>query len=299
MAAERFLLLEPKAFAYNLQTAGSNVFQNYQGHNTALMAAREFEQVINTLDRASMDLHVFEDDDLPPKPDAVFLNNWFSTHPDGNLVIYPMMSKNRRAEVRFESLEWLHENYKVNELIDLRDFISYDKYLEGTGSLVFDHSSKKVYASLSARTSSTVASQLAEQLGYEALFYKALGPENTPIYHTNVVQFFAHGLAGLCTEIIEEKKAVVKAIEESDKQLFNFNYEQLTCFAGNMLAMNNSKGEAHIACSQKAWDSLDSKQKRTLEQHGNVLLFQIPTIEHVGGGSIRCMIAENYLPTKT
>ncbi|MDN3671209.1 arginine deiminase-related protein [Echinicola jeungdonensis] len=43
-----------------------------------------------------------EDTPKPVKPDAVFPNNWFSTHADGRLILYPfVLHKKKRKEKIF------------------------------------------------------------------------------------------------------------------------------------------------------------------------------------------------------
>lgn len=37
--------------------------------------------------------------------DEVFPNNWFSTHSDGRVVLYPMKVPSRAAEIRFDIVE--------------------------------------------------------------------------------------------------------------------------------------------------------------------------------------------------
>ena len=47
--------------------------------------------------------------------------------------------------------------------------------------------------------------------------------------------------------------------------------------------------------SEKAFQSLNSSQVKRLEALTKILHVPINTIEHYGGGSVRCMVAENFL----
>jgi hypothetical protein len=71
----------------------------------------------------------------------------------------------------------------------------------------------------------------------------------------------------------------------------------MQAFAGNVLELA-PPGSKVIALSAAAWRCLDAHQRRTLEKHGNVLAAEIPVIEHFGGGSVRCMLAEVHLPPR-
>ena len=70
-------------------------------------------------------------------------------------------------------------------------------------------------------------------------------------------------------------------------------------FAGNMLALAPQSGSRVIALSTTAWSALDAAQRRVLERHGEIVAAAVPTVERYGGGSVRCMLAEVFLPRAT
>jgi hypothetical protein len=72
---------------------------------------------------------------------------------------------------------------------------------------------------------------------------------------------------------------------------------QMQEFAGNLLELSTSSG-ALMALSATAWRSLESAQRRVLESHAEVIPVSIPTIERIGGGGVRCMLAELHLPKR-
>src|SRR5256884_8486230 len=153
------LMIRPSRFYPNPETAADNAFQrNSDGDSDALtlMARKEFDAAVQTLRAARVNVHVFEDTAEPEKPDAVFPNNWISTHHDGRVALFPMYSALRRSERRQDIVEELRQHYRVTEVIDYSAFEDEGCCLEGTGSLLFDHLNRLAYVSLSKRSDSTV-----------------------------------------------------------------------------------------------------------------------------------------------
>ena len=182
------LMIRPAAFGYNPETASSNAFQKSSNQdNLHEQALIEFDEMVETLRSHDIIVHVFEDPKNPVKPDAVFPNNWISFHPDGKVITYPMMSAIRRKERRTDIIESLKDKYLINEVIDLSEFESSELFLEGTGSVIFDHASKIMYASRSDRTHEAVLDKLSEILQYQKIIFDAVDENNQPIYHTNVI----------------------------------------------------------------------------------------------------------------
>jgi len=115
------LMIRPGRFYPNPETAADNAFQrNVDGDPDALtlLARKEFDAAVQTLGAAGVNVHVFEDTGEPEKPDAVFPNNWISTHHDGRIALFPMYSNLRRRERRQDIIEELRKYYRVTEVID-------------------------------------------------------------------------------------------------------------------------------------------------------------------------------------
>ena len=184
------IMVRPDYFGFNLLSEESNIFQsNIQVNDEAVLhkkASSEFDHFVSTLRSNSITAHVFEDTPEPHTPDAVFPNNWFSVMPDGKLVLYPMEPVNRRAERRQDIIDFLQKNYEVTNIIDLSHNEKDNRFLEGTGSLIFDYPNKKVYANISSRTDARLAKQVAGMLGYTPVLFNAV-IKNKPVYHTNVI----------------------------------------------------------------------------------------------------------------
>src|SRR5215213_4012485 len=107
--ASTILMIRPVAFGYNEQTAANNFFQNRQpGENTSAQekVLAEFDNMAQQLVEYDIEVIAIEDTADPPKPDAIFPNNWFCTFPSGVLSVFPMYAPNRRNEKRDEILHW-------------------------------------------------------------------------------------------------------------------------------------------------------------------------------------------------
>lgn len=302
-STDTILLVRPSHFVFNNQTAASNAFQHTPDTitDTVKNAQSEFEIFSETLREKGVNVIVVNDTPNPVKPDAVFPNNWVTFHNDGTVVLYPMFAPNRRLERRNDIIEHLKERFEIKEVIDLTSFEKKHVFLEGTGSIVFDHTNKIAYACLSPRTDKELFIMLCEQLQYKAHYFHALDRGGKEIYHTNVMMCLGEDFAVVCMESISDPKensSLRKSLESTGHHLIEISFAQMNHFAGNMLAVLNDNNEKLLVMSQSAYDSLTDEQKNTLKRYCTPLPLAIPTIESVGGGSARCMIAEVHLPKK-
>ena len=296
------LLIRPAAPDFNPETASSNAFQlqpDTDRETTRHRVLKEFDALASML--RSEGVHVIEADDTPapPKPDAVFPNNWVSFHADGRVILYPMFAPSRRRERRTDLVESLKKHYTVTEVVDLSRYEEEGKFLEGTGSLVFDHESKVAYASLSPRTDKSLAHRVSELLGYRSVIFRAVDADGQAIYHTNVMMSVGDRFSIVClASIIDlaDRKQVIDSLRDTGHTIIDIDFSQMSHFAGNMLAVRTAKDETILVCSQQAADSLTQDQRRQLGNYARLLPVPIPTIERLGGGSVRCMMAEVFLP---
>jgi hypothetical protein len=236
-------------------------------------------------------------------PDEVFPNNWLSLHADGTAVLYPMLAPNRRRERRRDILAALVDScgYRIDRVVDLTTLETRGEYLEGTGSIVLDRVKRVAYACLSPRTHVAALAELARALRYEVMPFAALDAAGRPIYHTNVMLSLGTRFAALCTAAIarpDERRRVVAALEASGRDVIDLSSAELESFAGNMLELAGAHGPV-IALSSAALRSLADATRRALEQYGRLVSADIATIERIGGGSVRCMLAEVALPRGT
>lgn len=304
--SETILMVRPANFGFNAETAENNFYQKRDDRADRVireLAQNEFDGFVASLRDQGVNIIVIEDTESPAKPDAVFPNNWFSTHADGKLILYPMFSAVRRLERRKDIVEGLiHSGYKVNEIIDLSFFEESGQFLEGTGSMVMDHEAKLIFACFSQRTHRVPLDYLAKLIGYKVVGFHAIQEVNGafgPIYHTNVMMHIGKDLAVVCLDSIRkasEKQRVQETLTKSGKKVIPITLKQKLNFAGNMLEVGNDGGERFTVMSQAAFDSLNVGQIQQIEKHTTIISPSIPTIEKLGGGSVRCMMAEIFLP---
>ncbi|MDI9318876.1 MAG: arginine deiminase-related protein [Phycisphaerales bacterium] len=298
--SERIFMVRPAHFGYNEQTAASNTFQNatISIENPQHIAQQEFDQAVEKLQGAGIHVWVIEDNPDAICPDAIFPNNWISTHEDGTIVLYPMLTPNRRSERREDIVVSLEKNYQVSRMIDLSKYEQDGKFLEGTGSIVFDHDARIAYACLSPRTDQKVLLGLCQQLSYTPVCFHSVDEHGIDVYHTNVIMGIGKGFAIICLDSIldkHERNSVITALITGQKEIIEISFAQVKSFAGNVLAIQNDKGEQIVALSESAYIALSEQQKKSLEQHSTLLPISIPNIETIGGGSVRCMLAQNFL----
>lgn len=295
------LMIRPSRFYPNPETAADNAFErNADRDSNALtpVARKEFDAAVQTLRDAGINVHVFEDTAEPEKPDAVFPNNWISTHHDGRIALFPMYSALRRRERRQDIVEELRNCYRVTEVIDYSAFEEQDSYLEGTGSLVLDHLNKIAYVSLSNRTNPKLVQRFADDFGYEPVIFTSIGSDGQPIYHTNVMMCIGTAFAMIGLEMIPNKpeREIVRAhLEKTGKEIVELSADQIANFAGNAIELHDKEGEKLLVLSTRADDALTEHQRKRLGRHARLIPLDLATIE-LGGGSARCMIATIHLP---
>jgi hypothetical protein len=298
-ASNAVLLVRPASFGFNPETAASNAFASAAGDD-AEAVLREFDAVVQRLEGAGIEVLVLEDSPDPPKPDAIFPNNWVSFHADGTMVLYPMESTSRQIEREPERLTTLlaEHGFEVRRTVDLSHHERHGRFLEGTGSLVLDRPERRAFASLSVRTDPHVIADFDDRLDYTTLLFAAQDRAGRQIYHTNVLLSLGSRFAVLCADVIEEeyRPVLVDEIDASGRTVIGVDYEQMSNFACNIIELEGRSGEAVIAISAAAKASLRPGQLNQLESFGELLDVPIPTIERVGGGGIRCMIADIHLP---
>jgi len=302
--ASAVLMIRPAAFDYNPETAITNKMQQpgQAVHPGQAQALSEFEQFTQALRSEGITVCVVDDTPVPAKPDAIFPNNWVSFHFDGTVALYPMLAPNRRPERREDILEQVvrEGRFHVSRTVDLSHREAEGKFLEGTGSLVLDRAHRVAYASLSPRTDLDVLGEFAQLLDYELVTFEARDGAGQPVYHTNVVMAIGTRFAVVCGESIahpQHREAVFNKLRAAGHDLVDISLRQMQEFAGNLLELDSAGGRV-IALSTTGWRSLGSAQRRILESHADLVPVSIPTIERIGGGGVRCMLAELHLPKR-
>lgn len=293
-------MIRPAAFDYNSQTAASNPMQSGAAKAGAnAIALQEFDGAVAALRGAGVTVCVVADEPLPPKPDAVFPNNWVSWHTDGTVVLYPMQAPNRRLERRPEILKTVAKSagYTIRRVLDLSLSETEGKFLEGTGSLVLDHTGRQVFACRSSRTDESLVRRWAEEFGFKAIIFDAVDTAGVPFYHTNVMLSIGRRIAVVAADAIvrQDRERVLTALSRGAREIIAIDQVAVAGFAGNMLELMNAEGRAVYAVSARAERVLPTAAWERLVAGTDVLLpIAIPTIERLGGGSVRCMLAEVF-----
>lgn len=298
--AQTVLMVRPAAFGFNSETAESNSFQRelkLSNEEILEQALIEFDGAVDLMRNHGIDVYVVEDSLIPTKPDAIFPNNWISFHENKTLVLYPMEALNRRCERRLEVVLQLQQKFNFTNVIDLSHFELQGKFLEGTGSVVFDHQSKVAFAVLSSRTNEDVLKELCQRIGYKPFVFRAFDSNGHPVYHTNVVMCMGDDFVVICLKAIadEESRAdLLKEFAQLGKKVLEISLEQMNRFAGNMLLLKDRHGRNKLVLSETAFQSLAEAQASFFKSRAELIRFQIPTVEFIGGGSARCMLAEVF-----
>ena len=300
------LMIEPIAFGYNAETAKNNYFQVEQkGEDIQAKALAEFNAFVEKLRAKGIHVITIKDTLDPHTPDSIFPNNWVSFHKDGKVVLYPMFATNRRVERRGDIIESIqNQGFEVAEIDDWSSSENQSLFLEGTGSMIFDHDNKIAYGSVSLRLDEKLFREFCSKYGFTPVVfhsYQTVGEERLPIYHTNVMMCVADKFVVICLDCIDdetERKTVVETIKNSGKEIIEISEAQMQQFAGNMLQVQNKDGEKFLVMSQTAYQSLNQEQVSNIEKYCEIIYSDLNTIEVNGGGSARCMLAEVFLPKK-
>ncbi len=303
--AQNVLMIRPAAFGFNPETAASNRFQraDVAVADPVAMARQEFDAAVRALRSEGIGVCVVEDRAVPRCPDAVFPNNWVSFHADGTVVLYPMESPVRRQERRRDAVEQVcaASGFRVQQWLDLTAHEQHGRYLEGTGSLVLDHVHRVAYAARSSRTHESVVAEWCAARGYRAEVFDATDRDGAPVYHTNVLLSIGQRFAVIVAAALapNDRERVLQSLAASGRVTIALTQAEMQAFCGNVLelgAWDENLGDCSVlVLSATARRALRPEAFAQLAaQVDSVLAIPIPTIETLGGGSIRCMIAEVF-----
>ncbi len=294
------VMVRPHRFHPNPQTAADNAFQREAAAGRADDIARaaydEVTAAAETLSRHGVRVHLFDDDGTRDTPDAVFPNNWFSTHPGGHVALYPMHSPNRRRERRADVIEMLKADYRVQDVIDYSGLEPDGVFLEGTGAMVLDHLARVAYTARSHRADAVALERFCTHFNFEPMAFDTADAAGRPVYHTNVLMCVATEFALVGFDLFTDarRRAEVRArLEETGRDVITLDPAQIAEFAGNALELSGHDGRV-LALSARAARSLRPEQRQRIERSAQLLPLAVPAIE-LAGGSVRCMLAGIHL----
>lgn len=297
------VMVRPVGFHPNPVTAGDNAFQSTDTSRSALdlsyAAYREVTRLAEILRSFGVEVRLFDDvgHDLP---DSVFPNNWFSTHQDGRIALYPMFSPNRRGERRPDIISALQDAYRVTEVVDYSELESQDVFLEGTGAMVLDHDHRTAFIARSRRAHDRAVALVCRDLGYEPIVFTTTDGRGVPIYHTNVMMTIGTHCAMVGLETVPdmvEREVLLDRLSASGRAVVSLTHDQIDAFAGNAIELQGTSGRI-LVLSSRAYASLRPDQVEVIGADCQIVPVPVPTIE-LAGGSVRCMIAGIHLPPRT
>ena len=296
------LMIRPKSFAFNPQTAINNYYQNQNvtldSNAISKQALIEFDSMVLLLKNNGVYTIVFDDLEGLDLPDSIFPNNWASFHECGSVFLYPMFAENRRLERRNDILNALKNKYLFNikSVFDMSKYENKGCYLEGTGSMVLDRAHKICYAAISNRTNKNLVLDFCKKLSYLPVIfdaYQTVDNKREHIYHTNVMMCMADKYVVICMDSIDDvkqKKMLLTHFKNTNKELIEISEYQVSNFAGNMFQVFGD--QAFLVMSSTAYNSLNSDQIKRINAYNPILHTSLKTIEENGGGSARCMMSE-------
>ncbi|QNL20628.1 amidinotransferase [Hyphobacterium sp. CCMP332] len=293
------MMVRPASFGSNPETLQNNAFQKSDVIDSKKIqreALIQFDDMFNKLRENNFDLLVLDEPLGDALPDTIFPNNWFSTHQRREIILYPMFSALRRKERRPEFIEAISDSSNYNLLLDLSQKEKNGVFLEGTGSVVFDHNSRLAFCCESPRSNESLFFELVEHLNYRGFYFKAIDKNGVPIYHSNVMMAVGVRKTVVCLDAIDknDRDQMIALLKEGRKDIISITLEQMHQYAGNLLLAKNDDNQAFWLMSKTAFDCLDQSQIDSLKEDGEILYFNIPVIEKYGGGSVRCMLAELF-----
>lgn len=293
-------MVRPHHFHPNPETAADNAFQRpATAASVAAQAHAEVTEAAARLEAAGVRVHLFDSHD-PATPDAVFPNNWFSTHAGGHVALYPMYAANRRRERRSDIIEMLKAQYRVQDVIDYSGLEHDGMALEGTGAMVLDHIGRIAYTAQSHRADPVALERFCTHFNFEPMAFATADAQGRPCYHTNVMLCVGtdFALGGFDLIADPQRRAAVRArLHESGRDVIELDARQISEFAGNALELTGHGGRRLLALSERAAASLTAAQKAVIERSATLLPLRVPTIE-LAGGSVRCMLAGIHLAAR-
>ncbi len=297
--ASHILMIKPVNFFFNKETTDSNVFQKkseLSNNELKKIILNEFEEAIEIIENMGVSINLIDPLLENNIPDQVFPNNWFQVTHDGNLILFPLQSNNRRKERQLYIIDQIKNHYQISDVIDLSNYETNNLFLEGTGSVVLDHNARTAYAVHSSRTSEEVFKKYCNIIDYKDVLFNAYDENGTPVYHTNVLMSIGPGFSVICLDLIPkvERKSVSVSLIANKLEIIEIEENQMMNFCGNILTLLSENGEYLVVMSERAKLAFRKEQLRVISKYAKIISVPINHIESIGGGGIRCMMAEIF-----
>lgn len=257
---------------------------------------------------AGVEVVVFDQKD-PVAYDSIF-PDWFTVQrcpavPDAVLTLFPMKYPSRRRERDDKIIEELRKSCK--HLIDMRELEKEEEFLEGKGSVIYDLKNNKIYCCNSARASLNAINKYIEELNkislkpWRAVVFTGKDKEGKVIYHTDCMLQIIKGRALVCAESLSKEQEEIVIRELTDPELnvesyevVKISYEEVSHMCCNVFNVINNKGESVLLVSKQAFENYKREHLELLQKHYKLVVNDVTTIETLGGGSTRCLLAEYF-----
>src|SRR5881396_3046030 len=297
-------MVRPASFGFNPDTAPSFLFQreitDVSRKEIERRARMEFDILAGRLGKAGVEVIIAEDKEDLNTAEAEFPNNWVSFHHDGTVVLYPMLAPSRRAGRRRDIIDKLQSSgFRVSRVIDLTHHEDQARFLEGTGSVVFDHADHLAYANISPRTNSDVLNELCGILGSKPVTFQSTYEGGDPIFHTDMMLSIGDRFAIFCGESIgdaSQRRRVLDSLKGTGREIISIDRKQIEQFTGNVLQLQTKNAGSVLAISTAACLSLRPEQRDAIQKFAELVESPLPVFEGIGRGSARCMMADVHLP---
>jgi hypothetical protein len=298
--ASAVLMVVPTTFGFDDQTAASNGFQKQTSLDIKTLrqlARGEYDNCAEALRAAGVCVVSIDYGSTQDIPNAVFPNNWITTWPDGRIYLYAMATESRRRERSNLAIDAIRKRFKVSDILDMSDSEADNRFLEGTGVIVFDHKNKIAYGCQSLRLDPILFKDHARTLGYTPVLFNAADLSGQPIYHTNVLMGVQTSTAVICAEAIDpgDRQRVISQLASTGHEVVELTFKQMAEYCGNIIQLQGTNSQPVLLTSKSAWEAFTASQRSLLSYENEVISVPVPTIQAVGGGSVRCMTAEIFL----
>ena len=137
---------------------------------------------------------------------------------------------------------------------------------------------------------------------YKAITFSSYDRNGNLIYHTDCLMTLLNDHAVICLEAIKSKKErqhvilelTSSSITERPYQLIEIDWGEVEGMCANMFNLVDQDGCNLLVMSDRARRSFTLRHLKELESNYKIIATNIDTIEHIGGGSARCMLAEKF-----
>ncbi len=137
---------------------------------------------------------------------------------------------------------------------------------------------------------------------YKAVTFSAYDRKGNVIYHTDCMLTLLYDHAVVCVTAIKDKRERKRLMIELTNpplntrpyQILEIDRMEIEGMCANMFNLVDNEGNNVIVMSDRARRTYDPEKFQELLENYKVIVANIDMIEHVGGGSTRCMLAEKF-----